>query len=59
MTLQDQIVDAVHTLPEDKLPEPFHFIKILQGTYVKPLRQEGILKGQVWMSDDFNEPLDF
>ena len=31
MTLQEQIVDAVHELPEDKLPELFHFIKILKG----------------------------
>ena len=69
-TLQEQAHEAVQLLPDEKLPDLIQYAyflryapnfkdytqKVSEG---KPLRQAGRLKGQVWMSDDFNDPMDF
>ena len=70
MTLQQQALRAVQLLPEDKLPVLIEFARFLNQTdsadqIVSPARSSvvsqrrsalsGILKGQVYMADDFNE----
>jgi len=52
------------TLPPEKQAEVIDFIQFLklrQVQQVKPLtskRSFGVLKGEIWMSDDFDAPLE-
>ena len=69
MTLQQQALQAVQLLPEEKLPVLIEFARFLNQTNsVNQMIQEqssaalekrrklaGILRGQVKMADDFNE----
>ena len=67
-TLREQAIEAINKLQEEKIPDLIQFAsflriypnyrnmakKVAEG---KPLRQAGLLEGQIWMSDDFNDSL--
>ena len=63
MTLQQQAVQAVQVLPDDKLPLLIQFASFLKSspqigldeTHGKTKRRIGRLKGKIRMADDFNE----
>ena len=69
MTLQQQALTTVQMLPEEKVPILIAFASFLNQTNVTDAlsRQptsslserrcalSGILKGQIWMAEDFNE----
>lgn len=69
MTLQQQAIQAVQVLPEEKLPSLIQFAQFLQGSRIEVLpsqktdakkRQPGRLKGKIWMAEDFNDtPAEF
>ncbi len=65
MTLREEILEIVKGLPEDKLNAAIYYARYLTDQHkegaedVKPVRQGGWVKGEIWMSDDFNEPMDF
>ncbi len=58
MTLQEQAIEVVKSLPEDKLSELLHFAKILGVPSGQKIRKAGRLKGKIWVSDDFDEPME-
>lgn len=70
MTLQQQAIKEVQVLPDEKLPSLIKFARSLRLDSAdetsssrlerKPLRKIGRLKGEIKMSDDFNEtPIEF
>ena len=66
MTLQQQAVQMIQILPEDKLPDLIRYAKVLNEsssmkvtvTRKKNVRRFGRLKGKIWMADDFNDTPD-
>ncbi|MBQ7158189.1 MAG: DUF2281 domain-containing protein [Treponema sp.] len=55
----------IKQIPETYIPEVVNFLDLLQykiraeqTSQKKPKRQFGLLKGQIWMSDDFDAPLE-
>lgn len=67
MTLEQQAIDIIAALPTDKLSYVMSYAKFLLAEEKDSLphieekefiRQPGILKGQIKMSDDFNETPD-
>ncbi len=55
----------IKQIPEQYFAEVVNFLDLLQykiraqqAEEKKPKRQLGLLKGQIWMSDDFDEPLE-
>ncbi len=71
MTLKEEALQAVEEVPEEKLPSLIDFARYLKSSYEaelneakaktekKPRRHGGWIKGEIWMSDDFNDPMDF
>jgi hypothetical protein len=59
-----QWLQDFETLPPEKQAEVVDFIQFLksrqvpQGQPQKTQRPFGVLKGEVWMSDDFDAPLE-
>ncbi|NER51882.1 MAG: DUF2281 domain-containing protein [Symploca sp. SIO1A3] len=65
--VQPLILEKLEELPESLQTEVLHYIEFLVEKYAKALPQEetfnkkrkaGLLKGKVWMSDDFDAPLE-
>ncbi len=62
LLVDDQIQKALEQLPKEQKKEVLEFIKTLHKQQ-KPAKerkvmQYGCLTGNIWMSDDFNEPLE-
>jgi len=64
--IQPVILEKLEELPESLQTEVLHYIEFLIEKQAKNLSQEkptkrgglGIWKGKIWMSDDFDEPLE-
>ena len=65
--VQPLILEKLEELPESLQTEVLHYIEFLLEKYAKVSPQEetlkkkrkaGLLKGKVWMSDDFDAPLE-
>ncbi|WP_338461894.1 DUF2281 domain-containing protein [Synechococcus elongatus IITB7] len=66
--VQPTILEKLEQLPESLQVEVLHYIEFLADRYSKePIAADeprkkrgglGILKGQIWMSDDFDKPLE-
>jgi len=64
--IQPVILEKLEELPESLQTEVLHYIEFLLEKQAKKLSQEkptkrgglGIWKGKIWMSDDFDEPLE-
>ncbi len=57
--------EKIKQIPEEYFAEVANFLDLLQykiraetKSEPKPKRQFGILKGKIWMSDDFDAPLE-
>jgi len=57
----EEIIAKLQNLPPQQQQQVVDFIEFLGQKYIQPepvkKRVLGLNKGQVWMSDDFNEPL--
>lgn len=71
LTTDTEILQIVSQMPENLKQELLHYAKYLMENYSenindasseieKPKKRNGfgILKGKIWMSDDFDEPLE-
>lgn len=68
MTLREEILHNINELPENSLQLLLQFVRFLRESPAPAVKREkkkrdrprllGVLEGQVWMSDDFNEPLE-
>ncbi len=71
MTTETKILEAVAQMPEALKQEILHYAKYLIENYAQNLEAQeefeqpkkkrggfGILKGKIWMADDFDEPLE-
>ena len=65
MKLTEEELKIIEAVPADKMGSLLDFARFLKDT-AKPSAKKrerprlvGVLKGQVWMSDDFNDPMDF
>lgn len=71
MTLQQEAVQAIQIVPEEKLPFLIQFARFLSSSdnsvMIQPIQNDtqkkrslmsGILKGKIKMSEDFNETPD-
>jgi Protein of unknown function (DUF2281) len=64
--IQPAILQKLAELPESLQTEVLHYIEFLIEKQAKNLSQEkptkrgglGMWKGKIWMSDDFDEPLE-
>jgi hypothetical protein len=64
--MEQALLEQIQRLPESVQQEALHYIEGLVAKYnqsmqTPPLDRKnafGIWKGEVWMSDDFNAPLD-
>ena len=65
--LETSILENLEKLPEALKQEVLHYTEFLVEKYglekleaetPKKKREAGILKGKIWMSDDFDEPLE-
>ena len=66
--IQPAILEMLETLPEAQQTEGLHYIEFLSERYTEKNERAtslnekrggfGIWKGKVWMSDDFDEPLE-
>ncbi|MBF2085224.1 DUF2281 domain-containing protein [Thermoleptolyngbya sp. C42_A2020_037] len=64
--LQSVIVEKLEKLPEPLQTEVLHYIEFLLDKYVPDMsvqvepkkRKAGLLKGKIWMADDFDAPLE-
>ena len=64
--MEQALLEQIQRLPESVQQEALHYIEGLvakhnQSVQTPPLNRKnafGIWKGEVWMSDDFNAPLD-
>lgn len=66
MTLKEEALQAVEEVPEYKLDSLIQFARFLryeaqleENNAKKPRRHGGWIKGEIWMSDDFNDPMEF
>ena len=66
MELKDNIIANVEKLPENLQTEILHYSEYLLNRYTEVKTEKitkgkrggiGILKGKIWMSDDFDQPL--
>jgi len=64
ITYRKKLIADINDIPDSKLPQFYkvvHMIKeqFLPLSHKKPVvsRKLGSAKGQVWISDDFNDPL--
>lgn len=68
MTLREEILRDIENVPESSLQLLLQFVRFLRESPAVPAKRErkkrdkprllGALEGQVWMSDDFNEPME-
>ena len=70
ITAEKTLLEKIHTLPESMQIEVEHYVEFLLSKYAQPeeaetgteaprkRRQAGILKGKIWMADDFDAPLE-
>ncbi|MBQ6775305.1 MAG: hypothetical protein IJP53_02500 [Synergistaceae bacterium] len=67
MTLREEAIAAVEKVPEAKLPMLIEFARFLDNSpkkesgerlVEKPLRRGGWIKGEIYMSPDFNDSLE-
>jgi len=60
--VQPTILEKLEKLPEPLQTEVLHYIEFLLKKYVEksPIkkRKAGLLKGKIWMADDFDAPLE-
>ncbi|MEO1295861.1 MAG: DUF2281 domain-containing protein [Cyanobacteria bacterium J06636_16] len=66
--IQPTLLEKLEALPDSLQTEVLHYIEFLSEKYAekmaasKPLTKKrgglGILKGKIWMSEDFDEPLE-
>lgn len=65
--LQTALVETLNKLPESLQQEVLHYAEFLVEKYAqqsqqaqpqKKKRKAGLLKGKIWMADDFDEPLE-
>lgn len=65
--IQPVIVEKLEALPESLQLEVLHYIEFLSERYLEKRsepevqqknRQAGLLKGKIWMTDDFDAPLE-
>lgn len=65
--LYNEAIAEFETVPESMFSELIEFIKFLkfkannnsaETQEAKPIRKPGALKGKIFMSDDFDEPLE-
>ncbi|KKD37074.1 MAG: DUF2281 domain-containing protein [Limnoraphis robusta] len=65
--IEPTILDKFAALPDSLKTEVVHYIDFLLEKYVqtspqleppKKKREAGLLKGKIWMSDDFDAPLE-
>ncbi|MEM6839626.1 MAG: DUF2281 domain-containing protein [Cyanobacteria bacterium P01_C01_bin.120] len=65
--IQPAILEKLEALPESLQTEVLHYIEFLSERYSdadgaaelpKKKRQAGLLKGKIWMADDFDAPLE-
>lgn len=69
MTFTPEEMKILEDVPAGKKQELIQFAEFLRDAHQKALsegrkkrdrpRLLGVLKGQIWMSDDFNDPMDF
>lgn len=64
MTLREEALNILEHLPEDKLKALIYYARYLNEQYqtaedVKPVRHGEWVDGEIWMSEDFNEPMEF
>ena len=69
MTLREEILHDIEDVPENSLQLLLQFVRFLRESRAVPVKREkkkrdkprllGVLEGQVWMSDDFDDPLEF
>ena len=63
MITVETIVNELNSVPEPLLAEVLSFIRAAKNKSVQPSqplgfqRVAGLHEGQIWMRDDFNEPL--
>ncbi len=72
ITAEKTLLEKINALPESLQTEVEHYVEFLLSKYSQnpPTNEEtqsddkkkrdgfGILKGKIWMSDDFDEPLE-
>lgn len=66
MMVQPKILEKLEKLPEPLQTEVLHYIEFLLDKYVEESstevppkkRKAGLLKGKIWMADDFDAPLE-
>jgi Protein of unknown function (DUF2281) len=65
--VQPEIVEKLEALPDSLRAEVLNYIDFLLEKYAttspqvelpKKKRRAGLLKGKIWISDDFDEPLE-
>lgn len=69
MTLREEILHNIEEVPESSLQLLLQFVRFLRESPVVPEKPKkkkrdkprllGALEGKVWISDDFNDPMDF
>ncbi|MGI2906563.1 type II toxin-antitoxin system VapB family antitoxin [Tolypothrix sp. VBCCA 56010] len=56
-----ELIAKLQTLPPEQQQQVLDFVEFLAQKYVQPQapkkRVMGLHKGQIWMSEDFNDPL--
>lgn len=60
-----ELIAKLQTLPPEKLQQVLDFVEFLAQKYTQPQETEqtpekrvlGLNQGEIWMSDDFNDPL--
>ncbi|HBQ98297.1 MULTISPECIES: DUF2281 domain-containing protein [unclassified Roseofilum] len=65
--IQPVILEKLETLPESLQIEVLHYIEFLSERYIEKKvepevqqkkRRAGLLKGKIWMAEDFDAPLE-
>jgi mRNA-degrading endonuclease RelE of RelBE toxin-antitoxin system len=64
--VQPTILEKLEKLPEPLQTEVLHYVEFLLEKYVeessvelpRKKRKAGLLKGKIWMADDFDAPLE-
>ncbi len=64
--IQPVILEKLEALPESLQTEVLHYIEFLLNKYAEQSpaetpqkkRKAGLLKGKIWMADDFDAPLE-
>lgn len=65
--MSSELIQTLETLPETLQKQVLHYAKHLAENYTQSQTQEnqpvkcrraGTMQGMIWMSDDFDEPLD-